>query len=278
MSGILFCKTRQPDILRQFYTEVMNCEIWLEQIDCTVFRHGNFLFGFCKRDKADTEAMLTFFYDSRDEVDRMYEKLKSRATGTPSASTKYRIYQFFAEDPEGRPVNCQHFEHPIAGYRSGDDLLLSRRSIRRFTDQTVDDNTLQAVLELARFAPTARNTQSYYFKLIYDRETLEWLSSTREASTGPIARAPMAVAICADPKLSGRYVQDGCIAAYHFILAAWFHGLGTCWIAAMDRDDVKERLDIPGEHYIATITPLGYPQDEVPPAPERKERAGFVRK
>ena len=89
--------------------------------------------------------------------------------------------------------------------------------------------------------------------------------------------APLAVAICSDPELSRRYVQDGCIAAYHFMLTAWFFGLGTCWIAAVDREDVKSQSGIPEHHYIVTITPLGYPKHLPLNPPERKELACFIR-
>ena len=86
----------------------------------------------------------------------------------------------------------------------------------------------------------------------------------------------MAVAICSDPDKSRRHIQDGVIAAYHFMLAAWFYGLGTCWIAAMDRDDVKDKLGIPKHHYVATITPLGYPEF-IPEPPPRKPAKEFVK-
>ena len=87
----------------------------------------------------------------------------------------------------------------------------------------------------------------------------------------------MAVAICSDPALTKRYVQDGCIAAYHFILSAWFHGLGTCWIAAMDADAVKDRLGIPRDQYVATVTPVGYPEQTPVKTPERKPVSWFLR-
>ncbi|MBN1211520.1 MAG: nitroreductase family protein, partial [candidate division Zixibacteria bacterium] len=80
-----------------------------------------------------------------------------------------------------------------------------------------------------------------------------------------------------DPTISNRFIQDGCIAAYHFIMAAWFYGLGTCWIADMDRDEVKAKLNIPPEHYVATITPLGYPLSPNKKAPERKAREEFIK-
>ena len=157
-----------------------------------------------------------------------------------------------------------------------DDVLVKRRSIRHFEKKAVPDDLLWKVFELCRFAPTASNTESYRFVVVRDREKLEFFAALRGQSSAPIARAPMAVAVVSDPSKSRRYVQDGCIAAYHFLLAAARLDLGTCWIAAMDRDDVKEALGIDKEHYVATITPLGYPAG-IPEAPPRRGAKDMVR-
>jgi len=277
MSGMVFLKTQRLADLREFYLQQVGCEVWLERADCLILRNGNLLFGFCERDDVDEGALLTFFYQSRADVDRIYDSLKSIAVSPPAGNDKYNIYHFFARDPEGRTIEFQCFDHPVCSHLSGDELLLSRRSIREFKTEPIPEDILERVLDISRYAPTSRNTQSYYFKLIDQKETLRWLSEIREGSSTPIGKAPMAVAICADPQISKRHIQDGCIGAYHFMLAAWSLGLGTCWIAAMDREDVKERLNIPQSHYIATITPLGYPLHAPPPPPERKAPSEYVR-
>jgi nitroreductase len=276
MSGIVFFKSRKLAGLREFYQNKVGCEVWLQQEDCIIMSHGNFLFGFCQRDEADTGGIITFFFDHKDEVDQAYAKHKEIAINKPSHSDKYRLYNFFARDPEGRMIEFQQFEHRVAHYLSGAELLLKRRSIREFTDEDVTDETIGQLLDNCRYAPTSMNSQSYYFKLIKDHRTIDWLSQTRGKSSSPIARGRLAVAICADPALSRRHVQDGCIAAYHFLLAAWSFGLGTCWIAAMDRDDVKEKLGIPVDHYVATVTPLGYPQDSFIKPPRKKDLSEFI--
>ena len=61
------------------------------------------------------------------------------------------------------------------------------------------------------------------------------------------------------------------------MLAAKLFGLGTCWIADMDRDEVKDLIEIPEEHYVATVTPLGYP-GSLPDAPERHSADDYVDK
>jgi nitroreductase/predicted lactoylglutathione lyase len=277
MSGIVFFKTRMPDELKEFYTSQVGCEIWLEQADCFLFRHGNMILGFHQQEDADTDAMITFFYESKDAVDQMYDKFKDVAESKPTANAKYRIYHFFARDPEGRTIEFQWFDHPVESHFMGDELLLTRRSHRKYEPVDVSQDTLDQLLELCRFAPTSVNSQSYYFRIIRDRQIIDNLSGVRDRSSSPIRNAPMAVAICADPALSRRHIQDGCIAAYHFMLAAWCFGLGTCWIAAMDRDDVKEMLNIPPDHYVATVTPLGYPLQRTKPAPDRKDVSWFLR-
>ncbi len=161
-------------------------------------------------------------------------------------------------------------------YMNGLELLTSRRSIRQFRKEAVPEDLLWKVFEACRFAPTARNSQPYYYVVIRDRKKLEALAAVRNGASAPIAWAPMAIAICSDPNISSRHVQDGCIGAYHLALAAHLMGLGTCWIADLDRDDVKHMLGIPETHYVATVTPLGFP-DETPTCPRRKEARDIVK-
>lgn len=276
MSGILFLQTTDPAPLREFYTETVGCEIWLEQADCILMRHGNFIFGFCKRDKVQADAMLTFFYETREEVDAMYDKVRDIAKGPPSDNKKYNIYQFFATDPDGRTVEFQHFRHPAAGYWSGDDLLRRRRSVREFADDPVDDNTLRKIIGLTRWAPSSYNRQAFYFKIIRDPQTVQWLGDFKGDNSAPIKRAPVAVAIVADTETSPLPIEDGVLAAHQFMLAAAWYGLGTCWIGNMNQAQVKARLGIPDAHHLVTVTPLGRPAGVVP-APDRHAPEQFIR-
>nr|WP_266077919.1 hypothetical protein [Haladaptatus caseinilyticus] len=69
------------------------------------------LFGFCSRESADTDGILTFVTDDREGVDSLYDELKAWAQEKPDANPNYDIYHFFAEDPEGRTVEVQTFDH-----------------------------------------------------------------------------------------------------------------------------------------------------------------------
>lgn len=113
MSGIIFLGTNKLDELTNFYHKDIGCDIWLEQADCKIFRHDNFLLGFCTREKINTDGIITFFFNEKQEVDRFYDKFKSVAEAPPVDNEKYNIYHFFIRDPEGRKVEFQFFNHPV---------------------------------------------------------------------------------------------------------------------------------------------------------------------
>lgn len=279
MGGILFLKSKNVEKIKEFYQIQIGMDAWLEQEDCVILKHGNLLLGFCAREEIEKQGIITFFYPTREEVDSMYAKLWECATTELKENDKYQIYHFFAKDPENRTIEFQSFLHPMDSYLTGDEMLIKRRSIRYFGEREVHDDVLRKLFEVCRYAPTSKNSQSYYFLAVYDKKKLGILASLRKKSSAPIARAPLAVAICSDPSKSKRHIQDGCIAAYHFLLAAWNFELGTCWIGGMDRDDVKETLGIPQNHYVATVTPLGHPAEQPEPRSRRpsKEMVKFIK-
>ncbi|UCG29979.1 MAG: VOC family protein [candidate division WOR-3 bacterium] len=113
MSGIVFFNTRILSDLMEFYTEKIGMEVWLQQEDCTVLKHGNMLLGFCTRQETGSAGMITFVYRTQREVDEMYHRIMDIATTSPRKNEKYDIYQFFAQDPEGRVLEFQCFFHPV---------------------------------------------------------------------------------------------------------------------------------------------------------------------
>jgi hypothetical protein len=113
--GLVFLKTRQRESLVEFYKKTIGMRAWLEQPDITILAHGNLLLGFHQRsDEApETTGMYTFVYPSKQQVDDRYERLKDIAGGPPRENKRYKIYQFFANDPEGRKLEFQAFLHPL---------------------------------------------------------------------------------------------------------------------------------------------------------------------
>jgi hypothetical protein len=61
----------------------------------------------------ESEGVITFFVEKRDEVETIYNELQDIATTTPVENHTYRIYQFYAVDPEGRTLEFQSFLHEL---------------------------------------------------------------------------------------------------------------------------------------------------------------------
>jgi hypothetical protein len=112
-SGIVFFSTTKLDEIKDFYIVRIGCELWLDQGSCAILKYGNLLVGFCQGQEADLDTLITLFYEKRTGVDAMYEQLKTIAQSAPKENKKYRIYHFYARDPEGRSVEFQSFLHPI---------------------------------------------------------------------------------------------------------------------------------------------------------------------
>ena len=107
--GIIFYQTTNLEELHRFYADVVGASLWLDQGGCKIYKFGNMLFGFCQRDKIETGALLTFFYPDRKGVDNMYNKIIDLAEAKPVDNPQYRIYHFYAKDPDGRAIEFQYF-------------------------------------------------------------------------------------------------------------------------------------------------------------------------
>ena len=113
MHGLVFFGTADRERVVEFYTHRLGFEVWLEQDGgCTILRRANLLVGFCEAGTAETEGTVTVAVEDRAAVDALHEELADVARGRPAENEAFDIYQFFAEDPDGRAVEVQSFLHP----------------------------------------------------------------------------------------------------------------------------------------------------------------------
>lgn len=112
MAGLIFIRTGNLHKIVEFYKE-LGMNIWIQQPGIEILCHGNFLVGFHSSSEIDRDTLLTFFYETKDEVDDMYKRFEEIAISIPNINDKYKIYNFFAKDPEGRKIEFQSFMHDI---------------------------------------------------------------------------------------------------------------------------------------------------------------------
>ncbi len=149
------------------------------------------------------------------------------------------------------------------------DLILSRRSIRKYEPKDVPDDVLKRILEAGRQAPSAANRQPIHFVVVRDTEKKKKLSALLSRF---IKDAPIVIVGCADEKstLTGKWaVVDTAIAMENMVIAAWTLGVGSCWVGSFDEDSAKKFLNIPDKWKVVALVTFGYPAEQ--PKPRNKK-------
>lgn len=149
------------------------------------------------------------------------------------------------------------------------ELIETRRSIRSYKDQEIEEDKLNYVLQAFRKAPSAKNLQPWKLVVIKNKKILKDITIACNNQTF-MEEAPVIIAACAKEEESygtmGGYMNsypiDIAIALEHLILAATEKGLGTCWIGAFKEQLVKDILGVPENVRVVALTPLGYPARE----------------
>ena len=148
------------------------------------------------------------------------------------------------------------------------EIINTRRSIRKYTDQPVSEELLVKLLEAAMNAPTARNLQEWKFVVVTNKELQKKMAEAMP-NTHMSAHAGACIVVCGDTTIQPKaeYIYTDCGAAIeNLLLKAHSLGLGCCWCAVGPNEDriipTKEILNLP-EHYlpVANIA-IGWPNEE----------------
>ena len=170
------------------------------------------------------------------------------------------------------------------------EAIKTRRSVRKYKPDQVDEGKLRTVLEATRWAPSWANTQCWEFIVVKNPETKGKLAETllpRNPSTEAVKTAPIVIVACARLGVSGFkqgtpvtdkgdfFMFDVALALHNLSLTAHGLGLGTVHVGAFDSKKAAEIVGVPEGACVVELMPLGYPL-EVPKAPPRKGLKDFV--
>lgn len=159
------------------------------------------------------------------------------------------------------------------------EIIITRRSIRKYTKQAVNQDQIEQLLQAAMYAPSARNEQPWHFIAVTDREMLDKIMQSHPYAA-MLKDAPLAIVVCADEnieKTEGYWIQDCAAATQNILLSAHAMGLGSVWLGVFPRKErvaaIKQLFHLPDNIKPLSIIAIGYP-DEIKTHPERfiKER------
>jgi nitroreductase len=177
------------------------------------------------------------------------------------------------------------------------EAIMTRRSVRRYMPDPIDDEIINKVLEAGRWAPSWANTQCWRFVVVRDPETKDKIANSLTAivksgdlhdnpGLKAVRAAPVLIVAAAETGISGCrsddrayvtdkgdwYLFDVALAVENMLLAAHSMGLGTVIIGAFDAPMVEEILGVPEGYRAVTVLPLGVPE-RASRTPPRKELA-----
>ena len=131
------------------------------------------------------------------------------------------------------------------------EAILSRRSIRRYTDKPVPPEVLKNMLAAGMSAPSASNFQPWQFIIITERKLLDEIPEFHPHAV-MLTEAPLAILVCGSPGTSRYWQQDCAAATENILLAAHAQGLGAVWLGVYPREErvkgLRQLLNVPEDY------------------------------
>ena len=146
--------------------------------------------------------------------------------------------------------------------------LNTRRSIRKYNEGKISEETISKILEAGMEAPSAINEQPWHFIVITDKEILNKIPEIHPHAL--MARqATIGIIVCCDlslEKAKDMWVQECSAATQNILLAVHALGLGAVWTGVYPRkervDGFKEMFNLPKDIIPFLFIPIGYPAEK----------------
>lgn len=159
---------------------------------------------------------------------------------------------------------------------SFEELCRSRRSVRQYKAQPVEQEKIDYMLRCALMSPSSKRTNPWEFVVVRDEAKLRAMEGCRTYGSGMFKTAMAAIVVALDTTLSDTWMADGAIAAEHLLLAAEEQGLGACWCQVYQREGaeelVKSLCSIPADRTVLCVISIGYKDEERKPYDPAKLR------
>ena len=185
---------------------------------------------------------------------------------------------YFIEDPDGCWLEILPNKAEFAPQSGVDvlDAMARRRSVRRYSGESVPQALLDRILEAGLRSASGRSRRPWELIVVRDRAMLDDLAECREQGTGMLTGADAAIVVVADPTLADTGVEDCSIVMANLQREAAATGVGSCWILGRLRpaadgrsahEFVANLLKVPAPYQLEAILSLGMPEAEAPRRP-----------
>ena len=145
-----------------------------------------------------------------------------------------------------------------------------RKSIRRFKEKEVPDKVIKEVIDAARRAPSSHNQQPWHFIAVKKNSLLK-LKEQKVFVADWIYKAPVVIACCSEKDDEEHMsIINLSLASAFLVLRATELGLGTCFVARLDKEKIKNILGVPKDAIVPYVIVMGYPDEKLEPKEKKK--------
>ena len=149
-----------------------------------------------------------------------------------------------------------------------EEIIQSRRSIRKYTSEKISSQIITKLIKSAMYAPSAVNKRPWEFIVIEDKGKMEEVMKIHR-SAKMLKDASHAILICGDQNKqydTGFWLADCGAATQNLLLAAHGYGIGSCWIGIYPREqrmkDISVIFELPDHVEPFAMVSLGYHTEE----------------
>lgn len=146
------------------------------------------------------------------------------------------------------------------------EIIKGRRTIRKFTQEEIKYEVLKEFVDMARYAAYPANIQPLKYIIINDKKTVDeifvntkWAGYLEDGTPKENERPTAFVAVLGDTSLKKSFEVDAGAAITNMILSAYEKGIGTCWIGAFDKANVRKVLSLDEKYELVYLVAFGYP-------------------
>jgi nitroreductase len=166
------------------------------------------------------------------------------------------------------------------------ELLRNRRSIRKYTDKSIEPEKIELLREAVLRSPSSRNFNPWEFVFVDDRVLLKQLARCKPHGAKFLEHAALGIVVGADGQKSDVWVEDCSIASILVQMTAQSIGLGSCWIQIRKRaydetmtseDYIKDLLNLPELMKVESIISIGYTAEKRERVPKEELKYEKIR-
>ena len=169
------------------------------------------------------------------------------------------------------------------------ELIVKRRSTRKFSDRKVPREVIERLLEATFTAPSSRNTRSTRIFVVENRDIIAQMAQMRDYGSAFMKEAPLALVVAGDKSLSDLWLVNCSISATVLQLACVEEGLASCWVHVDERprlkaepegeqaiDHLRSLIPIPENYGVLCVVAAGYSDFHPAALPEHDDMANVV--